>query len=272
MNFEHETIKDDTLMQLYFVKIAAANELLPVHWHNHLEILYIIDGSITAFINDNSYSLAFGDILIVNPKDIHTTHVQEKCQYYLLQIPPVHLSCIGVDWQLLHFGEYLPAAQNKPLADIFNELIRLDTEKDDGYRLLFLSQIYMLLYHLYQKDSSLLSVQSVRKNERDFKRLEQSMQYVKKNYRRPLSLEEVAAELSISPEYFCRLFKKYTGQTFLTYVNQIRLQHFYQDLLHTEESITYLLEKHGISNYKVFMREFKKAYGTTPHRLRLDNM
>ena len=70
------------------------------------------------------------------------------------------------------------------------------------------------------------------------------------------------------PEYFCRLFKKYTGQTFLTYVNQIRLQYFHSDLLQTDESITYLMNKNGITNYKVFLRSFKEAYGMPPGQLR----
>ena len=77
-----------------------------------------------------------------------------------------------------------------------------------------------------------------------------------------------ADELSLTPEYFCRLFKKYTGQTFLTYVNQIRLQYFHSDLLQTDESITYLMNKNGITNYKVFLRSFKEAYGMPPGQLR----
>lgn len=95
------------------------------------------------------------------------------------------------------------------------------------------------------------------------------MQYVRKHYREQLSLNEVAAQLSITPEHFCRLFKKYTGQTFFTYVSQVRLLRFHQELIQTDESITFLLEKNGITNYKQFMRIFKEAYGTTPHRLRM---
>ena len=106
------------------------------------------------------------------------------------------------------------------------------------------------------------------RSRRDFERIEQSMQYVKRNYTNPITLKETADELSLTPEYFCRLFKKYTGQTFLTYVNQIRLQYFHSDLLQTDESITYLMNKNGITNYKVFLRSFKEAYGMPPGQLR----
>lgn len=273
MYCEHEMIKDDNLTQLYFSSVDAFHELLPAHWHNHLEILYLTEGKMTAYINDTSYTLKAGDILIVNAKDIHYTQVHGSCHYYLLQIPPVHLERISMDWKLLHFSEYLPHSSKADsisfrLAEIFEELIRLDADKEEGYHLLFLIQLYQFLYLLYTKGSSRLSPQSKSRTEREFSRIEQSMQYVRKNYRRQLSLAEVASHLSITPEYFCRLFKKYTGQTFFTYVAQFRLLRFYQDLLQTDESITFLLEKNGITNYKQFMRMFKEAYGTTPHRLR----
>lgn len=274
MNLSHEMINDDHQTQFYFSEVDAENDTLPAHWHNHLEIICVNSGSMTAYINENSYELSFGDILIINPKDIHSTHAHGDCHYFLLQIPTVHLERISPDWKLLHFVEYIPA---NPKADslsyqlytIFEELTRLNSKREKGYPLLLLIQLYQFLYLLYTKDSSVLSAQSKNRTDRDFLRIEQTMQYAKKNFRRQITLAEIAEHIMVTPEYFCRLFKKYTGQTFFNYLAQIRLLNFYQDLMQTEESITYLLEKNGITNYKQFMTMFKKAYGTTPHRLRM---
>lgn len=270
---EHENIADDQLIQLYFKKIHADSTLMPAHWHSHLEIICIVDGYMTAYINEISYELRHGDILVVNPKDIHYTNVNVKCCYYLLQIPTVHLKRICEDWKLLHFSEYIPedgAARglHQKLTGIFEELDTLEEKKEKGHHLLFLQQVYQLLYVLYTEGAEFLTVQNKSKTERDLQRIEKSMEYVRRNYTRQLSLAEVSAELSVSPEYFCRLFRRYTGQTFLDYVNQIRLLHFYQELLQTDESVTYLLDKNGITNYKTFMKNFKKSYGMTPHLLR----
>ncbi len=57
MPFAHETINDDKQMQLYFSLVEASGQLVPLHWHNHLEILYLSEGSMTANINESSYSL-----------------------------------------------------------------------------------------------------------------------------------------------------------------------------------------------------------------------
>lgn len=274
MYFEHETITDDALTQLYFTPVIADNQLLPAHWHNHMEILYIVKGTLTANINEASYQLTLGDLLIINPKDIHYTHAHTDCHYYLLQIPAIHLARMSSDWQLLHFLEYIPSSAqtntlHEKLSTVIDELIRINRNQEKGYQLLFLIQIYQFLYLIYTNASTQINEQNKSRNERDFKRIEESMQFVKKNYSRQFALSEVASSLSLSTEYFCRLFKKYTGQSFFTYVNQICLLRFYQDLLHTQESINFLMDKNGIVNYKGFMKMFKEAYGTTPHRLRM---
>ena len=274
MYYEHETIHDDRLTQLHFSSVEYSNTLIPAHWHQHLEVLYLTEGRMTAYINETSYELLPSDILIVNPQDIHYTHALEGCHYYLLQIPSIHLERISMDWKLLHFSEYLPHQSspdslNFQLSGIFQEFMELERKREEGWHLLFLARLYHLLYLLYTKGSSLLSVQAKKRTERDLLRIEQSMQYVRKHYQEQISLNEIAAQLSVTPEYFCRLFKKYTGQTFFTYVSQMRLLRFYQELIQTDESITFLLEKNGITNYKQFMRMFKEAYGTTPHKLRM---
>ena len=104
---EHELISDDGLMQLYFTQVDASNELLPAHWHEHLEMICMQHGAMTAYINETSYELQQGDILVVNPRDIHYTHVHGDGHYYLLQIPPEHLKRVSEDWRGLHFGEYV---------------------------------------------------------------------------------------------------------------------------------------------------------------------
>ena len=61
---EHEIISDDGLMQLYFTQVDASNELLPAHWHEHLEMICMQHGAMTAYINETSYELQQGDILV----------------------------------------------------------------------------------------------------------------------------------------------------------------------------------------------------------------
>lgn len=273
MNLKHENILDDKLTQLYFSTIEASRQLIPVHWHYHMELVIPIEGKMIGYINNHSYQLQPYDILVVNPQSIHYTDTPENSRYYLLQIPSAHLDRISPNRKLLHFSEYIaynpqPDSLNAQLCEIFAKLSRINENPEKGSSLLFLSELYRILYLLYTQNSTVISMQSLNRTQQDFNRMERVMQYVSAHYAKPILLTDMAGLLSVSPEYFCRLFKKNTGQTFFTYLNQVRLLHFHHDLLTTNDSITYLMEKNGITNYKAFLRSFKEAYGTTPHRLR----
>ena len=78
------------------------------------------------------------------------------------------------------------------------------------------------------------------------------MKWIRTNYREPLTLDQASGSLAVSREYFCRLFKKYTGQTFLEYLNDVRTMQLAKELIQSDDTITVLMEKHGLTNYKVF--------------------
>ena len=49
------------------------------------------------------------------------------------------------------------------------------------------------------------------------------------------------------------------------------MEHFYNDLLETDENITFLLDKNGITNYKGFLLKFKDRYVQSPKAVRRKN-
>jgi AraC-type DNA-binding domain-containing proteins len=272
-HYAHETIFDDSRLRVRFEILDINNAFFPAHWHSHIEIILLISGSMTAYINDHAYELSPSNMLIINPKDIHSTQAHGKVTYLLLQLPYDNLKLILSDIELLHFQEFYSFqpkvnASNDNLKKCLLEMKDYYEVKEDGYQLHFTSLIYEFLYILYKEHTTKLTLQNKTRANRDFQRIEQIIAYVRRNYNKQITLKEAADNLSLSTEYFCRLFKKYTNQTFLEYVNAVRIFHFYNDLSQTNDSITYLLEKNGITNYKVFMRLFKETYGTTPNRIK----
>lgn len=271
-NYEHEIIHDDSNLQLLFRPIHCANEYSPMHWHSHLEIIFLLSGYMTAYIHDKRYTLKKDDMLVINPKELHSTKAYGNTDYILLQIPYGYLPLPPGQISFLQFQAYFPSittnATQKEMRNCLMLLLKIYEEKRNGYQLLFSSIMYRFLFILYKNYAKTASDLSQSKKSRNFERIEETIQYVKSNYQKEISLSDITARLNVSPEYFCRLFKKHTGQTFLEYVNAVRMIHFYQDLLHTDYSITELLNRNGITNYKVFIRMFKDTYKTTPHKLR----
>lgn len=270
--YQHEIVKDDSRLQLYFSPMYADTFYSPLHWHSHLEILYILDGYMITFINDKKYTLKKDDMLIISPKELHSTRSFDKVNYLMLQIPFDYLSRAITNISLLQFQAYYPSittiSSQKLLRECLFSMYELYKNHEDGYALAFSSELYRFLYILYKNHSKKLNPENKEKENRNFERIEEVIHYVKTNYQKEVTLTEMADLLHVSTEYFCRLFKKHTGQTFTEYLNAVRMMYFYQDLLETNYSVNDLLERNGIRNYKVFMRMFKETYKTTPHKLR----
>lgn len=56
--------------------------------------------------------------------------------------------------------------------------------------------------------------------------------------------------------------------TFNEYLMALRISSFYQGLVTSDRKISILLEENGITNYKVFIRDFKQIFGKTPEEVR----
>ncbi|MGN0587454.1 MAG: helix-turn-helix domain-containing protein [Oscillospiraceae bacterium] len=263
----HENIFDDTHLESYFSVIEHNDYYVPAHWHNHAEILLITAGTLSASISSRKFELSQGDMLVVGPQDIHSTGSDGSTSYILLQISYELLKRSMPDFDIIRFREYYGAEQGGQMKKYLGEMQRIHAAKEDGYQLKFSALLYELMYLLY-KDAERLTAQDKNRTTRDIKRVEQVMRYVKQNYAQHISVSDAAAEVSISPEYFCRIFKAHTGQTFLEYVNSVRMVYFYNDLMTSEDTVTKLMEKNGITNYKVFLRVFRRTYGAPPQRLR----
>ena len=263
----YETIHETDLLHVRFELQDAPAFVFPAHWHEYVEILYLIRGQFSAIVQATEYRLNEGDLIIINSGDLHMTR-SNTCTYLLLQISASQMRQYLPDFDTMRFDTIIPCSeQPAPLRALLSEMNEIRQNPSDSYQLLFTSRLYEFLYHLCRSYSHQIPSASLTGSQRDLQRVTHVMNWVKVHYPEPLSLETAADSLALSKEYFCRLFKKYTGQTFLEYLNDVRTMHLYEDLQNSDETITVLMEKNGLSNYKIFMRTFKKLYGSTPQKM-----
>ena len=272
MPYHYEKISETNGLPAKFMLSQCKDLTIPAHWHDYLEVLYMLKGELTAVVQAGSYLLTPGSLMVINSKELHMTRANGSVSYILLQISAGQLQNFLPSGTSLHFQTMITPAEK---ADVFSSLRRnlehmLDayTCQESGYQFFFAANLYEFLYHLYKNFCSASPSAPETRANRDLERVTQVMDWVRNHFQEQLTLDDAAASLAVSREYFCRLFKRYTGQTFLEYLNSVRTMHLYEDLKHTDDSITVLMEKNGISNYKVFMRTFKKLYGDTPQKIR----
>lgn len=241
----YETIHETNLLHVRFELQDAPAFVFPAHWHEYVEILYLIRGQFSAIVQATEYRLNEGDLIIINSGDLHMTR-SNTCTYLLLQISASQMRQYLPDFDTMRFDTIIPCSeQPAPLRALLSEMNEIRQNPSDSYQLLFTSRLYEFLYHLCRSYSHQIPSASLTGSQRDLQRVTHVMNWVKVHYPEPLSLETAADSLALSKEYFCRLFKKYTGQTFLEYLNDVRTMHLYEDLQNSDETITVLMEKTG---------------------------
>ena len=99
-------------------------------------------------------------------------------------------------------------------------------------------------------------------------RLEPLIEYTEHHHHEDLTLDQAADSMGLSKEYFCRLFKKNMGVSYLQFLSQIRASAVCRDLQITEEPIGLLAERHGFKSPKLFNQVFRELYGCTPSEKR----
>ncbi len=89
-------------------------------------------------------------------------------------------------------------------------------------------------------------------------------EYIKANYAKPITLEEIAREINVSPQYLSKLFKEETGENFIDYLTATRIRIAKQLLEQDELSVKEICYNTGYSDPNYFSRIFKKVVGVTP--------
>ncbi|SDE68453.1 GlxA family transcriptional regulator [Limimaricola pyoseonensis] len=84
----------------------------------------------------------------------------------------------------------------------------------------------------------------------------------------PISLEDLASRLGISPRHLSRRFTESLGQSPSRYYRFLRVRYGAWRLVHSTERVSEVATEAGFSDASHFLREFKQVYGTTPARYR----
>lgn len=92
--------------------------------------------------------------------------------------------------------------------------------------------------------------------------------YVEEHFDEPITLTEAAKVVNTSVRYFCKVFKNYTGITFVDYLTRLRVEKSKDLLLNPNRRISEAAFEVGFESLTQFNRSFKKHTGMTPTEFR----
>ena len=236
------------------------------HWHEEIEIYYVKSGGLKLNSRGNLAQLNAGDIGLVGWGHPHRgSNFKDGTVHYILQIDLSKCAYLS-RYEILQIPELLPRAfifGNEYLANILDGIIREYETRLVGYDLKIMSGFHDFFTYIMRnympENASAASPQSLK----SISHVHEILRQLNKNYLSIYSLDELAKKLGLSKEYMCRIFKKHTGHTIVTHLNEQRC-HYAASLILQGTSLSSCAELAGYSDYNYFSRVFKKIMKKSP--------
>ena len=149
------------------------------------------------------------------------------------------------------------------LSYYMNEAYEEYISKDVCFKLPVIANVYMLM-------ASILRYYAGQRNELDRMvyhnviRLRPVIEYIAENYAEKIYIETLADMISVSPDYFTKMFKDSIGTTPIDYINGVRVNHALRLLTMTDTPVNEIAEKIGFSGPNYFHKIFKSYMVTSP--------
>lgn len=248
------------------------------HHHNVFEIYYLLEGRRNYFIQNRTYAVMKGDIVLINVQDIHRTMDSNNTPHerILIYFNKDFISSIINDEKDIALLDCF-MGKNKVIRLNVSEQAFVETllfrmldeneKKPEGYltyqRVLLTELLLFINRHIKCYDK-----QSIGTNSLLQKKMSEVAIYLTENYRSRISLKQVAERFFITPCHLSRSFKKATGFSFIEYVNSIRVKEAQKLLKKTNSSVMRIAELTGFDSQTHFGRVFKNLTGMSPLQYR----
>lgn len=257
----------------YFLDISKVGPYR-AHIHSEVEMLYCLEGDCDLVLAGEPYHLQQHELLLVEKLTAHEILGGNGLRM-AIQVGSLFLgeqykqfSCITFKNPVLSLRDLPEDAVNlRKLRQLFEEIA--DEYAQTGKRYTSLNirgNIYKICHIIMQQ---YLDHASRPWHVTDD--IHTVLELVHNHYNEPLDVETAAQRINYGKSSFCFHFKKVTGQTFHTYLNNFRIKKAVHLLLETSSSIESIAYMVGFNDSKTFSRVFKAITGNSPRDYRKSN-
>ena len=264
--------------QCYEFKVEESQVIKNYHWHEEVEWIYVISGTVIIEIDMLIYKATDHTLICIPKEALHKITVEKYANYY----------AFVYQFQMLQFSQYdyceseymvplengqmliakiiaLQEQKNKQLELELEQIVDSYTLKPGAWQLLIKASLLKIVAYLMegnlveQPNSPIHKVEKVE----NMKRL---LTYIRDHYTEKIYIKELATIVTMNETYFCRYFKEALGKTPIEYINGLRIEEAARRIRETDTQITEICYMVGFENVSYFIRKFKERKGITPKK------
>jgi AraC-like DNA-binding protein/quercetin dioxygenase-like cupin family protein len=269
-------------VRMYHFHCPPDQPLLDLHWHEELEFYMVTEGRAALRVGTEDYEVSAGEAVFIASGELHSGSVLggEGVTFSAVVFHADLLSGSAPDEireryiRPLLEGQYeVPVLLDRKngdsaaLLDMLKQLFELDRTRPFGYELAvrgMLQTCVSLLLRLSARADQPRRIAAAQRTER----IKEALEYIERHYAEPIRLRDLAAAVSMSEAYFCRLFRRITAATPVDYINLYRVRQAAILLRSTDRKITDIAFAVGFRNLSYFNTVFRQRFGCTPTEYR----
>ncbi len=226
------------------------------HFHKHIEIIYVIEGTALAYADQKKAYIKAGEMFISFPNQLHYYEKSAKGRYIVILVAPELIYGIeGIVYNNIPKSNRLSKEVVGDYEKIFRKFRDATGEFSNTARVGIINQLlaevlpkYELIPRIKTNNTALKSV----------------LDYCSRNFTEDLTLDNLAEALHISKFHISHLLNKKLGISFNAYLSNIRVHKACSLLEEREKKISDVSEEVGFGSIRSFNRAFKNVMDMTP--------
>jgi AraC-like DNA-binding protein len=266
---------------LYIADRRKKEFTYPIHNHEVYELNFVEHAAgVRRIVGDSREVIGEYDLVLITSPDLEHVWEQHDCKSEDIREVTVQFD---MDFDENGFLGHTPFDSMRrmlreaqkglsfPLAGIMRVYPLIDTLSSVKEGFYAVTQFLTILYELSKcSGARTLASSSYAKveEESDSRRVQKVKNYINKNYKEELRLEDIASVAGMSPSSFSRFFKLHTGKTLSEYIIDLRLGYATRNLVDTMMSVAEISFDCGFNNLSNFNRIFKKKMNCSPSEYR----
>lgn len=254
------------------------------HFHEECQLAYIIKGCGKRIVGDSVAHFDENELVFIGSNLPHVWYNTEKKHIKNKKLQSVSLSLFISPTRLLdHLRDFGDVERIK---NLFQKAQRgmfitgstklkliglLKKAANENNSIEHIITLFKIIHILSATDEYVLLAKSNYVNYfqyRENERMNNVYEFLMNNFKKEISLSEVASVAAMNPNAFCRFFKSRTQKSLTQFINEIRIGHACKLLGDPDESITQIAYESGFNNVSNFNHFFKMIKKTSPSKYR----
>jgi len=274
MNYREKRIHGETGLpvSVYCVDPNDLRYYMNCHWHKEHEIIYVRSGVFKLRLGaEEEWCMTAGDVAFIQGGTLHSG-TPVDCSYVCILFDPMQMlsgedACKEMIEDIaggrLRVTERLSAGSPAflPLCQTLTDVME---EREAGFAFFAKGLIWQIMGILCREKLCHKQQTDGAGDEKQAGKMKNVLAYIHRHYNQEITLERLAELAGMNPNYFCRSFRRITGQTPIEYLIAYRLESAAYSLRNSDLTVTDVAFGCGFNDVSHFIKMFRKTYGTTP--------